>query len=61
MAKKAIKEELKLQAFPEEVTEEGLRIYGKTSYENQMAVLSQFLHNGEIKGNDIDPKYLIAA
>ena len=32
--------------FPEEVDEEnGVRLYGETSYENQMAVLSHFLHN----------------
>ena len=52
MANKADK--LKLEAFPEEITEEGIRIYGETSYENQMAVLSQFLHNGGVEGDDID-------
>lgn len=31
--------------FPEEVTSDGLKIYGETSYENQIAVLSQYLHN----------------
>ena len=31
--------------FPEEITEDGLRIYGETSYENQIAVLSHYLHN----------------
>lgn len=35
----------KLADFPEEITEDGLIIYGETSYENQMAVLSHFLHN----------------
>lgn len=34
--------------FPEEVSEDGIKIYGETSYENQMAVLSHYLHN---KGN----------
>ncbi len=43
--------DFKLQSFPEEVTEDGLKIYGATSYENQMAVLSQFLHNGGVDGN----------
>ena len=37
-------EKVKLVNFPEEITEEGIKIYGETSYENQMAVLSQFLH-----------------
>lgn len=32
--------------FPEEITESGVRIYGKTSYDTSMAVLSQYLHNG---------------
>ena len=45
MAKIDVKNELKLQAFPEEITKDGLKIYGETSYENQMAVLSHFLHN----------------
>lgn len=45
MAKKDINDNLKLQAFPEEITEEGLKVYGETSYENQMAVLSHYLHN----------------
>jgi len=31
MAKNKIKDELKLEAFPEEIPEEGLRIYGETS------------------------------
>lgn len=35
----------KLIDFPEEVTEDGLIMYGETSYENQMAVLSHYLHN----------------
>lgn len=54
MGKNELKDELKLQAFPEEVTEDGLKFYGETSYENQMAVLSQFLHNGGIRGDDIE-------
>lgn len=56
MAKKDINDDLKLQAFPEEITEEGLKVYGETSYENQMAVLSQFLHNGGIQGDDIEAR-----
>lgn len=34
-----------LKDFPEEITEDGLRIYGEISYENQLAVLSHYLHN----------------
>ena len=35
---------ISLSDFPEEVTADGIRIYGDTSYENQMAVLSHWLH-----------------
>lgn len=49
MAKKKI-EEVKLAAFPEEVDEEcGLKVYGELSYETQMAVLSHYLHNRNMK------------
>lgn len=56
MTKRKIKDDQKLQAFPEEITEDGIKIYGETSYENQMAVLSQFLHNGGIEGDDIESR-----
>ncbi|MBR1519870.1 MAG: hypothetical protein IJ635_01355 [Bacteroidaceae bacterium] len=45
MTKRKLKDGLKLEAFPEEITEDGIKIYGETSYENQMAVLSHYLHN----------------
>lgn len=48
MAKKKSIEEIKLSAFPEEVdSQTGVKVYGETSYENMLAVLSQYLHNGE--------------
>lgn len=31
--------------LPEEITEEGLKMYGPTSYETQIAILSHYLHN----------------
>ena len=40
-----VNKKIKLVNFSEEVTTEGVRIYGETSYENQMALLSHFLHN----------------
>lgn len=46
MAKKTKK--ISLVDFPEEVAEaDGIKVkvYGETSYENQMAVLSHYLHN----------------
>lgn len=36
--------EVKLSELPEEVTEDGLKIYGTASYETQVAILSQYLH-----------------
>ena len=40
------KKKISLIDFPEEVDETcGVRFYGETSYENQMAVLSHYLHN----------------
>lgn len=42
------KNKISLVDFPEEVTEAcgcGVKLYGETSYENQMAVLSHWLHN----------------
>lgn len=42
----ATKKKISLVDFPEVVDEKaGVRVYGETSYENQMAVLSHFLHN----------------
>ena len=42
----------RLSQFPELVDEEdGIKVYGETSYENQMAVLSQFLHNDIYEGS----------
>ncbi|WP_276893131.1 DNA (cytosine-5-)-methyltransferase [Hallella bergensis] len=34
-----------IKNFPEEITKDGVKIYGETSYANQMAVLSHYLHN----------------
>lgn len=36
--------------FPEEIDKEnGIKIYGETSYENQIAILSHYLHNSNAK------------
>ena len=47
-------EEPKLSAFPEEVGENGLKIYGETSYENQIAALSHYLHTTDFEGTQIE-------
>lgn len=49
-----IKDEPKLSAFPEEVGEGGLKIYGETSYENQIAALSHYLHTTTFEGTQIE-------
>lgn len=59
MAKKKQIQDIRLADFPEEEGEQNgmnVRIYGETSYENQMAVLSHYLHNGGIEGNDIEAR-----
>lgn len=45
MSKKNSTNEICISDFPEEVTEDGVKVYGETSYENQIAVLSHYLHN----------------
>jgi len=47
MAKKNTK--INIEDFPETITEEGLKVYDQTSYENFIAVLSHHLHS--IEGN----------
>lgn len=61
MAKKKSIKEVKLSAFPEEVdSQTGVKVYGETSYENMLAVLSQYLHNGEI-GQEENKEEIISA
>lgn len=52
---------LKLRTFPEEITEDGIKIYGETSYENQMAVLSHDLHNNHENVSDGKKEEIIFA
>jgi DNA (cytosine-5)-methyltransferase 1 len=48
--------------FPEEVDEKNhIKIYGETSYENQIAVLSQYLHNSGEKLSKKRRKEIISA
>jgi len=46
--------EVRISELPEEVTKDGLKIYGPTSYETQVAILSHYLHI-------LDGKYDIAS
>ena len=60
MATKAKK--ISLVDFPEKVDEErGVKLYGETSYENQMAVLSHFLHNHRKEMSKEEQAEIIAA
>lgn len=57
---KVIKD-IKLTDFPQEVdSKNGVRIYDETSYENMLAVLSQYLHNGE-SGSKGERKEIVTA
>lgn len=42
--------------LPEEITEEGLKMYGPTSYETQIAILSHYLHNLKGKRDAVSGK-----
>ncbi len=48
------KDNISITDFPEEVTSDGLKIYGETSYENSIAVLSHYLHNADFKTGQPD-------
>lgn len=54
LMKKIERTKVDLSAFPEEITKEGLRIYGETSYENQIATLSHYLHNFDFEGSHLE-------
>lgn len=60
-AKQFIIQDIKLVDFPEEVdVQNGIKIYGETSWENQLAVLSHYLHNNDcIVMNKTRKKYYI--
>ena len=45
-----IQDNMKIEAFPEDITEEGIKIYGESSYDNQIATLSHYLHNANYTG-----------
>lgn len=56
------KPNIKLVDFPEEIDKpNNIRIYGETSYENQMAVMSHYLHNHGMEETDERKKEIISA
>lgn len=54
-------EDIKLRDFPQEVdSQNGIKIYGEASYENMLAVLSQYLHNREILNDEYKKEIIVA-
>lgn len=52
-AKKTAIQSIKLVDFPEEIDEQNsIKVYGETSWENQLAVLSHYLHNNGRIGDE---------
>ena len=48
IAKTTVIQDIKLADFPEEIDEQNnIKVYGETSWENQLAVLSHYLHNND--------------
>lgn len=61
MAKKRLKD-IKLTDFPEEIdSQNNIKVYGETSYENQMAVMSHYLHNLQEETSEEERKEIVAA
>lgn len=62
ITKKATIQDIKLIDFPEEIDERnGIKLYGETSWENQLAVLSHYLHNSDCIGEEKNKKEAIDA
>lgn len=62
IAKKTTIPDIKLVDFPEEIDEQnGIKLYGETSWENQLAVLSQYLHNNGCIGDEKRKEEIIYA
>ena len=62
IAKKTVIQDIKLADFPEEIDEQnGIKVYGETSWENQLAVLSHYLHNNGRIGDEEYKEEIICA
>lgn len=62
VAKKTVIQDIKLIDFPEEIDEQnGIKVYGETSWENQLAVLSHYLHNNGCFGDEEYKQEVICA
>lgn len=62
IVKKTIIQDIKLVDFPEEIDEQnGIKVYGETSWENQLAVLSHYLHNNGYVGSEENKQDIVYA
>lgn len=62
IAKKTTIPDIRLVDFPEEIDEQnGIKLYGETSWENQLAVLSHYLHNNGCIGEEKRKEEIIYA
>ena len=62
IAKKTVIQDIKLVDFPEVIDEQnGIKVYGETSRENQLAVLSHYLHNNGRIGDEEYKEEIICA
>lgn len=60
ITRKTTIKDIKLVDFPEEIDEQnGIKLYGETSWENQLAVLSHYLHNNDCIGERDDKEEII--
>lgn len=48
--------DIKISELPENVSEDGVKVYGETSYETQVAILSHFLHTLKSKQDRVSCK-----
>ncbi len=55
------KKKISIVDCPEEITEDGVRVYGETSYENHIAVISHYLHNHTGEETKEQKKKIISA
>lgn len=62
ITRKTAIQDIKLVDFPEEIDElNGIKLYGEISWENQLAVLSHYLHNNDCIGERKDKEEIIRA
>lgn len=62
IAKETVIQDIRLTDFPEEIDEQNnIKVYGETSWENQLAVLSHYLHNSKYTEGEENKRKVIYA